>query len=563
VNTAADFDVKHRSRALTEGPERAAARAYLHGIGYSAEDLARPIVGVAHSWIETMPCNFNNRVLAAKVKEGIRAAGGTPMELNTIAISDGITMGTAGMRASLVSREIIADSIELVASAHAFDALVTISGCDKTIPGTVMALARLNIPGLMLYGGSIKPGHFKGAEVTIQQVFEAVGEFASGKITEDELHELEEAASPGAGACGGQFTANTMAMAFEALGISPAGTSMVPAEDGLKLEVARQCGELVMDVLQRGQRPSDVISKPALENAIAAVATSGGSTNGVLHLLAVAREMDVPLALDEFEAVSERTPLLCDLQPGGQYVATELYEAGGVPLVLARLAEAGILNSDAPTVTGRTIGEEAARARETDGQRVVRALSDPIKPTGGFAILRGNVAPDGCVVKLSGHERRKHSGPARVFDGEEAAMAAVLAHGIASGDVVVIRGEGPAGGPGMREMLAVTAAIIGEGLGEEVALITDGRFSGATRGFMVAHVAPEAVRGGPIAALRDGDELTIDADAGRLDVALSEQEIVVRIGAYEQPPRADEHIDVAIRKYAKLVGSASEGAVAL
>jgi dihydroxy-acid dehydratase len=563
VNTATAFDVKHRSRALTEGPGRAAARAYLHGIGYSADDLAKPIVGVAHSWIETMPCNFNNRVLAAKVKEGIRAAGGTPMELNTIAISDGITMGTAGMRASLVSREIIADSIELVASAHAFDALVTISGCDKTIPGTVMALARLNIPGLMLYGGSIKPGHFKGAEVTIQQVFEAVGEFASGKITEDELHELEEAASPGAGACGGQFTANTMAMAFEALGISPAGTAMVPAEDGLKLEVARQCGELVMDVLGRGQRPSDVITKPALENAIAAVATSGGSTNGVLHLLAVAREMGVPLALDEFEAISERTPLLCDLQPGGQYVATELYEAGGVPLVLARLDEAGILNADAPTVSGRTIGEEAAQARETDGQRVVRALGDPIKPTGGFAILRGNVAPDGCVVKLSGHERRKHSGPARVFEGEEAAMAAVLAHEISSGDVVVIRGEGPAGGPGMREMLAVTAAIVGEGLGEEVALITDGRFSGATRGFMVAHVAPEAVRGGPIAALRDGDELTIDADDGRLDVALSDQQIAERAGAYEQPPRADEHIDVAIRKYAKLVGSASEGAVAL
>ncbi|MEA2335425.1 MAG: dihydroxy-acid dehydratase [Solirubrobacteraceae bacterium] len=563
MNTATAFDVKHRSRALTEGPSRAAARAYLHGIGYSAEDLAKPIVGVAHSWIETMPCNFNNRVLAAKVKEGIRAAGGTPMELNTIAISDGITMGTAGMRASLVSREIIADSIALVAIAHAFDALVTISGCDKTIPGTVMALARLDIPGLMLYGGSIKPGHFKGAEVTIQQVFEAVGEFASGKITEDELHELEEAASPGAGACGGQFTANTMAMAFEALGISPAGTSMVPAEDGRKLEVARQCGELAMDVLARGQRPSDVITKPALENAIAAVATSGGSTNAVLHLLAVAREMGVPLALDEFEGISERTPLLCDLQPGGQYVATELYEAGGVPLVLARLNEAGILNADAPTVTGRTIGEEAAQARETDGQRVVRALDDPIKATGGFAILRGNVAPDGCVVKLSGHERRKHSGPARVFDGEEAAMAAVLAHEISSGDVVVIRGEGPAGGPGMREMLAVTAAIVGEGLGEEVALITDGRFSGATRGFMVAHVAPEAVRGGPIAALRDGDELTIDVDAGRLEVALSDQEIAERAGAYEQPPRADEHVDVAIRKYAKLVGSASEGAVAL
>jgi dihydroxy-acid dehydratase len=562
VSTPSAFDVRHRSRALTEGPERAAARAYLHGIGYSAEDLAKPIVGVAHSWIETMPCNFNNRVLAAKVKEGIRAAGGTPMELNTIAISDGITMGTSGMRASLVSRELIADSIELVASAHAFDALVTISGCDKTIPGTVMALARLNIPGLMLYGGSIKPGHYKGAEVTIQQVFEAVGQFASGKITEAELHELEEAASPGAGACGGQFTANTMAMAFEALGISPAGSAMVPAEDGRKLEVAKQCGELVMDVLRRGQRPSEIITKPALENAIAAVATSGGSTNGVLHLLAVAREMGVPLEIDEFEAISERTPLLCDLQPGGRYVATELYEAGGVPLVLARLQEAGILNADARTVTGRTIGEHAAEAVETDGQPVVRPLSDPIKATGGFAILRGNVAPDGCVVKLSGHERRKAIGPARVFDGEEAAMAAVLAHEIQSGDIVVIRGEGPAGGPGMREMLSVTAAIVGEGLGEQVALITDGRFSGATHGFMVAHVAPEAVRGGPIAAIRDGDELTIDADTRRLDVALSDAEIAARVAAYSQPPRADAHVDVAIQKYAKLVGSAAEGAVA-
>jgi len=563
VSTTTSFDVKHRSRALTEGPERAAARAYLHGIGYSAEDLAKPIVGVAHSWIETMPCNFNNRVLAAKVKEGIRAAGGTPMELNTIAISDGITMGTAGMRASLVSREVIADSIELVASAHQFDALVTISGCDKTIPGTVMALSRLNIPGLMLYGGSIKPGWYKGAEVTIQQVFEAVGEFASGKITEQELHDLEEAASPGAGACGGQFTANTMAMAFEALGISPAGTSMVPAEDGRKLEVAKQCGELVMDVLRRGQLPSDVITKPALENAIAAVATSGGSTNGVLHLLAVAREIGVPLVLDEFEAISEQTPLLCDLQPGGQYAATDLYEAGGVPLVLARLLQAGILNPGVPTVTGRTIDEHAAEAQETEGQKVVRPLEDPIKPTGGFAILRGNVAPEGCVVKLSGHERRKHTGPARVFDGEEAAMAAVLAHEIQAGDVVVIRGEGPAGGPGMREMLSVTAAIVGEGLGEQVALITDGRFSGATHGFMAAHVAPEAVRAGPIAALADGDELTIDADSRRLDVALSDEQIVARVNAYEQPPRAEEHVDVAIRKYAKLVGSASEGAVAL
>jgi len=555
------FDLKHRSRALTEGPERAAARAYLHGIGYSAEDLAKPIVGVAHSWIETMPCNFNNRVLAAKVKEGIRAAGGTPMELNTIAISDGITMGTAGMRASLVSREVIADSIELVASAHLFDAVVAISGCDKTIPGTVMALARLDVPALMLYGGSIRPGRYKGQEVTIQQVFEAVGAYAAGSITEQELHELEEAASPGAGACGGQFTANTMAMAFEVLGISPAGSAMVPAEDGRKLEVAVQSGELVMDVLRRGQRPSEIITKPAIENAIAAVAMSGGSTNGVLHLLAVAHEVGVPLGIDEFDGISERTPLLCDLQPGGQYVATDLYEAGGVPLVLKRMQEAGVLHGEAATVTGRTIGEHAAEADETEGQRVVRPLGEPLKPTGGFAILRGNIAPDGCVVKLAGHERRAHTGPARVFDGEEAAMAAVLAKEIADGDVVVIRGEGPAGGPGMREMLAVTAALVGEGLGETVALITDGRFSGATHGFMVAHVAPEAVRGGPIGAISDGDEITIDADSRRLDVALSDEQIAAGVRAYEPAPRADEHVDVAIRKYAKLVGSASKGAV--
>jgi dihydroxy-acid dehydratase len=561
VSTRPAFDVRHRSRALTEGPERAAARAYLHGIGYSAEDLAKPIVGVAHSWIETMPCNFNNRVLAAKVKEGIRAAGGTPMELNTIAISDGITMGTAGMRASLVSREIIADSIELVASAHHFDALVTISGCDKTIPGTVMALARLDIPGLMLYGGSIRPGRYKGQDVTIQQVFEAVGEHAAGKITEQELHALEEVASPGAGACGGQFTANTMAMAFEALGISPAGSAMVPAEDGSKLAVARECGELAMDVLRAGRLPSEVMSKDALENAIAAVATSGGSTNGVLHLLAVARELGVELEIDEFDAISERTPLLCDLQPGGRYVATDLYEAGGVPLVLKRLLDAGVLHGDAMTVTGRTIGEHAGDAEETAGQKVVRPLSDPVKPTGGFAILRGNVAPDGCVVKLAGHERRKHTGPARVFDGEEAAMAAVLAKEIKAGDVVVIRGEGPAGGPGMREMLAVTAAIVGEGLGETVALITDGRFSGATHGFMAAHVAPEAVRGGPIGALRDGDEITIDVDERHIDVALSDEEIARRVSAYEQPAHADGHIEVAIQKYAKLVGSAAEGAI--
>ncbi len=561
MNAPPAFDVRHRSRALTEGPARAAARAYLHGIGYTAEDLAKPIVGVAHSWIETMPCNFNNRVLAAKVKEGIRAAGGTPMELNTIAISDGITMGTSGMRASLVSRELIADSIELVASAHAFDALVVISGCDKTIPAAVMALARLDIPGLMLYGGSIRAGHYKGQDVTIQQVFEAVGAYAAGKITEAELHELEEVASPGAGACGGQFTANTMAMAFEVLGISPAGSSMVPAEDGRKLQVAVECGELVMDVLRRGLLPNQVITKPALENAIAAGATSGGSTNIVLHLLAVAREMGVALSIEEFDRISDATPLLCDLQPGGQYVATDLYEAGGVPLVMRRLQEAGVLHADALTVTGRTVGEHAAEAQETPGQKVVCPLSSPLKPTGGFAILHGNVAPDGCVVKLAGHERRRHVGPARVFDGEEAAMAAVLAHEIKEGDVVVIRGEGPAGGPGMREMLSVTAAIVGEGLGESVTLITDGRFSGATHGFMAAHIAPEAVRGGPIGALRDGDEITIDVDARRMDVALDDEQIVERLSAYRQPPRVDEHIDVAIRKYVKLVGSAAEGAV--
>jgi dihydroxy-acid dehydratase len=555
------FDLKHRSRALTEGPHRAAARSYLHGIGYSAEDLAKPIVGVAHSWIETMPCNFNNRVLAARVKEGIRAAGGTPMELNTIAISDGITMGTSGMRASLVSRELIADSIELVASAHHFDAIVVISGCDKTIPGTVMALARLDIPSLMLYGGSIRPGVYKDQEVTILNVFEAVGAHAVGKISDEELRELEEAASPGAGACAGQFTANTMAMAFEVLGISPAGSAMVPAEDGRKRDVARDCGELVMDVLRRGLRPSDVITKPALENAIAAVAMSGGSTNAVLHLLAVAKEMGVPLKIDEFDRISEATPMLCDLAPGGRYNATDLYAAGGVPVVFKRLQEHGSLHADAITVTGQTAGEIAAAAQETPGQVVVRGLDDALKATGGFAIMRGNVAPDGSVIKLAGHERRRHVGPAKVFDGEEAAMRAVLASEIEADDIVVIRNEGPAGGPGMREMLAVTAAIIGEGLGDSVALITDGRFSGASHGFMAGHIAPESVHGGPIAALKTGDTITIDVDNRRIDVALTDAEIEQRLRDYEPPPRHDHNVDVAIRKYAKLVGNASEGAV--
>ena len=561
MSASTDFDLKHRSRALTEGPERAAARAYLKGIGFDDDALRRPIIGVAHCWIETMPCNFNHRVLAAKVKEGIRAAGGTPMELNTISISDGVTMGTSGMKTSLVSREIIADSIELVARGHLFDGVVALSGCDKTIPGTVMALARLDVPSLMLYGGSILPGRFHDRDVTILDVFEAVGAHATGKMTDEELAELESVASPGAGACGGQFTANTMAMAFEILGISPMGSSMVPAEHKAKAQVAFECGELVMDVLRRGLKPSDIITRESLENAIAAVAGSGGSTNGVLHLLAVAREAGIELTIDDFDRISERTPLVCDLKPGGNYNAVDLFEAGGVPLVAKRLAEAGVLHEDAITVTGRTVGEHAAEAVEADGQRVVRPVDDPIKTSGGLAILKGNIAPEGCVVKLAGHERRLHVGPARVFEREEPAMHAVTHGEIRPGDVVVIRNEGPAGGPGMREMLAVTAAINGAGLGEEVALLTDGRFSGATHGFMAGHVAPEAARGGPIAAVRDGDQITIDVDNRRLDVALTDAEIAARLAAYEPPPPADA--TGVLAKYAALVTSASQGAVTL
>jgi dihydroxy-acid dehydratase len=555
----APLDPKHRSRALTEGPERAPARAYLKGIGYDEEALSKPIVAVANTWIETMPCNFHLRALAARVKQGIKEAGGTPMELNTIAISDGITMGTAGMRASLPSREVIADSIELVCDAHMFDAVIAISGCDKTIPATVMALCRLDVPSLMLYGGSIMPGHYRGEQVTIGDVFEALGAYDAGRITEQDLAELENAASPGVGACGGQFTANTMAMAFEVLGISPAGFSMVPAVDPEKANVAENAGRLVMDVLARGQRPSDIVTRESLENAIAAIACSGGSTNGVLHLLAVANEIGVPLDIDDFDRISERTPLLCDLKPGGRYTAPDLYEAGGVPLLLKRLKDAGILHEDAQTVTGHTVGEHADEAREAEGQRVVRPLENPIKATGGLAILRGNLAPDGCVVKLAGHERRRHTGPARVFESEEEAMAAVRSRQIKSGDVVVIRNEGPAGGPGMREMLAVTAALVGEGLGEEVALLTDGRFSGATRGLMVGHVAPESVRGGPIGIVRDGEEITLDVDARRLDVALSDEEIRNRTDAYMPPERP--YPGAALDKYARLVSSASLGAV--
>jgi dihydroxy-acid dehydratase len=561
MSATTDFDLKHRSRALTDGPARAAARSYLKGAGYSDEDLAKPIIGVASTWIETMPCNIHLRALAKHVKDGIRAAGGTPMELNTIAISDGITMGTSGMKTSLVSREVIADSIELVARGHLFDGVIALSGCDKTIPGTVMALARLDLPSVMLYGGSILPGKFHGREVTILDVFEGVGAHATGKMSDEDLRELEAAASPGAGACGGQFTANTMAMAFEVMGISPAGSSMVPAVAGAKKDVAFEAGKLMVDVLRRGVTARQIITKESLENAIAAVVTSGGSTNAVLHLLAVATEAGIELSIDDFDRISDATPLLCDLKPGGNYNAVDLYEAGGVPLVARRLQEIGRLHEDAITVTGQTIGEIARAATEADGQKVVRKPEEAIKATGGLAILRGNLSPEGCVVKLAGHERRHHSGPARVFDGEEAAMEVVLAGGINAGDVVVIRNEGPAGGPGMREMLAVTAAINGAGLGESVALLTDGRFSGATHGFMAGHLAPEAVRGGPIAAVQDGDVITIDVDAKRVDVQLDDEEIARRVAAYDAPESPDA--TGVLRKYALLVSSASTGAVTI
>jgi dihydroxy-acid dehydratase len=559
MSTNALPDLKHRSRALTEGPNRAAARAQLKGIGYDDEALSKPIIGVASTWIETMPCTFHLRALAARVKDGIREAGGTPMELNTIAISDGITMGTSGMRTSLVSREVIADSIELVARGHLFDGVVALSGCDKTIPGTVMALARLDLPSVMLYGGSIPPGNFRGRDVSIMDVFEAIGAHARGKISDEDLAEIESVASPGAGACGGQFTANTMAMAFEVMGISPFASAMVPAQDATKAEWAFECGKLAMDVLKRGVTAREIITRESIENAITAAAMSGGSTNVVLHLLAVAREAGVELDIKDFDEISERTPLLCDLQPGGKYLATDLYAAGGVPVVVKRMQEAGLLHESAITVDGRTIGDHAAEATEPAGQVVIRSVSDPLKPTGGFAILHGNLAPGGSVVKLAGHERRQHRGPARVFEKEEQAMDAVTGGEIEPGDVVVIRNEGPVGGPGMREMLSVTAAINGAGLGEQVVLLTDGRFSGATHGFMAAHIAPEAVRGGPISAVQDGDIIVIDVDARRMDVELDDATIAERIAAYEAP---DNHVETGVlTKYAQQVSSASEGAV--
>ena len=551
--------LKWQSGGITDGPSRAPARAMLHAVGFTAADLKRPLVGVANTWIEIGPCNYHLRELAASVKAGIRAAGGTPMEFNTVSISDGITMGSAGMRTSLVSREVIADSIELVTRGNLFDALVVLVGCDKTIPGGAMALARLNIPGVLLYGGSIAPGRFAGHDVTIQDVFEAVGAHAAGKMSDVELGEIEAKACPGAGACGGQFTANTMATACEFLGLAPMGSGDVPAVDASKEGVAESIGELVMDVLKRGLRPSDVVTRASLENAIAAVAATGGSTNAVLHLLAIAREAGVKLALEDFDRISARVPLLADLKPGGRYVAIDLHRAGGTRLVANRLHAAGVLHSNAMTVTGKTIGDEAARAVETSGQQVVRPVSSPLKPTGGLVILRGNLAPDGCVVKVAGHDFGTHRGPARVFEGEEAAFEAVQSGRIKAGDVVVIRHEGPKGGPGMREMLGVTAAIVGAGLGESVALVTDGRFSGATHGLMAGHVAPEAAAGGPIAAVRDGEIITFDLPARTLHVDIPDSEIAERLRLYRPlPPRYTTGV---MAKYARLVSSAAEARV--
>jgi dihydroxy-acid dehydratase len=548
-----------RSRVVTQGPHRAPARAMLKAIGFSDDDLRRPLIGIANTWTEIGPCNFHLRDLAVPVKEGVRAAGGTPMEFNTVSISDGITMGTEGMRTSLVSREVIADSIELVARGNQLDGLVALVGCDKTIPGAVMALARLDIPGVVLYGGSIAPGHVDGRDVTVQDVFEAVGAHAAGRIDGAALQRMEDGACPGAGACGGQFTANTMATVCEFLGISPMGSGTVPAVDPAKADVARDAGRLVMGLVARGPRPRQVITVASLENAITAIATTGGSTNGVLHLLAIAREAGLPLDLDAFDRISARVPLLADLKPGGRFVATDLHRAGGTRLLAQRLCQAGLLHDEAMTVTGRTLGEEAAAAVETPGQIVVRPLNRPLAESGGLAILRGNLAPDGCVVKLAGHSLRRLAGPARVFDSEEAAFEAVQGGAIREGDVVVIRYEGPRGGPGMREMLAVTAAIVGAGLGDSVALVTDGRFSGATHGLMAGHVSPEAAAGGPIAAVEDGDTIVFDVAARQLRVELSDAALQERHSRWRAPsPRYSTGV---LAKYSRLVASASAGAV--
>jgi dihydroxy-acid dehydratase len=553
------FNPKHLSHVITNGRDRAPARSMLKAVGFTDEDLAKPIVGVAHMWIETMPCNFNHREMAVKVKEGVRAAGCTPMEFNTVSISDGVTMGTEGMKASLVSRDLIADSIELVARGYMFDALIALVGCDKTIPGAAMGLIRLNIPGMLLYCGSIAPGNFRGRDVTIQDVFEAVGANAAGKMSDDDLREIENVACPGAGACGGQYTANTMAMVVEFIGMAVMGTGSVSATDPLKGKTAVEAGKYVVDLLRHGTRPKDILTRKSFENAIAGVAATGGSTNAVLHLLAMAREAGVDLKIEDFDEISKRTPLIADLKPGGKYTAIDLGRAGGIGLVARRLVEKGYIDGGQMTVSGLTIGQEAELASETPGQDVVYAADNPIKQSGGLVILKGNLAPEGSVVKVAGHERPYHRGPARIFEREEDAMKAVTGKQIKDGDVMVIRYEGPKGGPGMREMLGVTAAIVGEGLGESVALMTDGRFSGATRGLMIGHVAPEAAAGGPIAALREGDIIIIDIEKRRLDVELSDKEIKARLAEWRPPP--PRYTSGVFHKYAALVSSASEGAV--
>ena len=552
---------KRHSAALTDGPDRAGARAMLKAVGFTDEDLAKPLVGVATTWIETMPCNYNQRRLADCVKEGIRAAGGTPMEFNTISVSDGVTMGTEGMKASLISREVIADSIELVVRGHLLDGVVCLVGCDKTIPAAAMALARLDVPGLALYNGTIYPGTIDGVRnATVVSVYEAIGAYRAGKITLERLYEIENAACPGAGACGGQFTANTMSMVLEFIGLSPAGLNGIPAEDPRKDEAAFKTGELVMDLVRRDVRPSSIVTRASLENGIASVAATGGSTNGVLHLLAIAHEFGIPLDIDEFGDIADRTPIVADMQPGGRYTATDMYEAGGVALVMRELLKRpGLLHGDEMTVDGRSIAGVAADTLETPGQKVVVPLETPIKPTGGLAILHGTLAPDGCVVKLAGHERRSHRGPARVFDSEADCYDAVRAQRIKPGDVVVIRYEGPVGGPGMQEMLQVTGALVGEGLGDSVALLTDGRFSGGTHGLMIGHVAPEAALGGPIAIVEEGDTIVIDVDRKALDLELPAGESERRFARWSPPP--PRYRTGVMAKYAALVGTASEGAI--
>jgi dihydroxy-acid dehydratase len=554
-----DSPLKPRSSALTDGAHRAPARAMLRAVGLKDEDFRKPLIGIANTWIEIGPCNYHLRELAVHVRDGIRASGGTSLEFNTISISDGITMGTEGMRASLISREVIADSIELVTRGNLFDGLIVLVGCDKTIPAGVMALARLNIPGLVLYGGSIAPGQFEGHSVTIQDVFEAVGAHARGKMTDAQLNELECAACPGAGACGGQFTANTMALVCEFLGIAPMGLSSVPATNGAKAQAGILAGKLTLELLKRNVTPGKIVTKAAIENAIAGVAATGGSTNAVLHLLAIAREAGITLSIDDFDRISSQTPILADLKPGGRFVATDLYAAGGTALVAKRMLEAGLLRGDCLTVTGRTLAEEAAQAKETPGQQVVRVKSNPIKPTGGLVILKGNLAPEGCVIKVAGHNTLNFRGPARVFDSEEAAFAGVENGQIKAGDVVVIRYEGPRGGPGMREMLAVTAALVGAELGDSVALLTDGRFSGATHGLMAGHVAPEAAVGGTIAAVHDGDTIVFDIPNRTLCVEVTDAELQKRLAAWQAPkPR---YANGVMAKYALLVSSSSLGAI--